>query len=306
MNKTPASNEPRTSLHELLAALPPKQPLLLPCAHDALSARLIEQAGFAAYSIGGFGVIASRLGLPDVGVASFGEISAAVRDIAASSQLPVLVDGDDGYGDVKNVTRTVQVYEAMGVAGLVLEDQTNPKRCGHMAGKSVVEASLAARKLEAALGARRDPRFFIVARIDSRSVHGLDDAIDRARRYRDTGVDAVFVEAPQSVAEIEQIARAVEGTKLLVNMAEAGRTPILDAAELGAMGYSIVVYPATLLLRIVAVMRDALAVLRHGKVPAAAADDPPLPDFQALTGMLGIEQWGAIDDRFGSARPPAH
>ena len=131
------------STQRLADLLQPGRPLLLPCAHDALAARLIEQAGFEAYSIGGFGVIASRLGLPDVGLASFGEVAAAVRDIAASSRLPVLVDGDDGYGDVKNVTRTVQVYESMGVAGLVLEDQTNPKRCGHMAGKSVVAADAA-------------------------------------------------------------------------------------------------------------------------------------------------------------------
>jgi 2-methylisocitrate lyase-like PEP mutase family enzyme len=271
------------------------RPLLLPCAHDALAAKLIEQAGFSAYSIGGFGVIASRLGLPDVGLASFGEVSAAVRDITSASSLPVLVDGDDGYGDVKNVTRTVQVYEAMGVAGLVLEDQTNPKRCGHMAGKSVVATEQALRKLDAALAARRDSGFLIVARTDARAVHGLDDALERGRRYLVAGVDALLVEAPQSEAELETIGGSFDAP-LIANMAEAGRTPILPPQRLAAMGFSIVVYPSTLFLRSILTMQRALADLRAG----AMNSPPELPSFAQLTGILGLPTWDAVDDRFGT------
>lgn len=269
-------------------------PLLLPCAHDALSARLIEQAGFDAFSIGGFGVISSRLGLPDVGLASFGEISSAVRDITAVTRLPALIDADDGYGDVKNVTRTVQVYEAMGVSGIVLEDQTNPKRCGHMAGKQVVSPDLAVRKLDAALAARSSSDFMIVARTDARGVHGMDDALQRGERFIRSGVDALFIEAPQSVDELRLIGRSFS-VPLMANMAEAGRTPILTPRELGAMGFAMIVYPATLFIRCIAVMQQALKHLRSGEMPP----DKPNLSFEDIVGVLGIEDWHRVDDRFG-------
>src|SRR6478672_11444289 len=151
-----------------------EQPLLLPCAHDALSARLIERAGFAAYSIGGYALVGSRYGIPDIGLAAYGEISAGVRDIMAATRLPVLVDGDTGYGDVKNVTHTIQGYEAMGASSIFLEDQVAPKRCGHMAGKDVISAADMVAKIKAAVGARRSKDFFIIARTDARAVQGLD------------------------------------------------------------------------------------------------------------------------------------
>lgn len=279
----------RASLRRLLEGR--NEPLLLPCAHDALAARLIEQAGFAAYSIGGFGVVLSRLGLPDIGLASFGEISAAVRDIASSVQIPVLVDADDGYGDVKNVTRTVQVYEAMGVGGIVLEDQTSPKRCGHMAGKSVVAMELAAQKIEAAVAARRDPDLLIAARTDARAVHGLEDALRRAERYKRAGADILFVEAPQDEQELRTIGRSLPGP-LLVNMAEGGRTPILPPRVLGDMGFALAVYPSTLFLRCIAVMRHALADLREGTL-VLGADAPSFADILRIGGM---PEWDAVDD----------
>src|SRR5262245_15132816 len=157
------------------------EPLLLPCAHDGLSARLIERAGFAAYSIGGFPLIGARHALPDIGLVGFGEMSAGVRDIVAASRLPVLVDGDDGYGDVKNVVAMVRRYEDMGVSALFIEDQRAPKRCGHMAGKDVVDASVMTAKIRAAAAERRD--LFLIARTDARAVHGLDDALRRAEAY---------------------------------------------------------------------------------------------------------------------------
>jgi len=269
-----------------------KKPLVLPAAHDALSARLVEKAGFRAYGIGGFALAGVRLGLPDIGLMSFGEAAAGVRDVMLGTRLPVLVDADDGYGDVKNVTRTVETYEAMGVAGIVLEDQTNPKRCGHMGGKSVVGADEAVAKLEAAVAARKSPDFFLVARTDARAVHGLDEALRRGRRYLATGVDALFVEAPESVAELETVGKSFSAP-LVVNMAEGGRTPILPPAELARLGFSIILYPSTILLRQIKAIEDALEELKSGRLelPAGAMD------FRSLTALLGLERWAAVDDR---------
>jgi 2-methylisocitrate lyase-like PEP mutase family enzyme len=274
-------------------ALAAQDPLLLPTAHDAMSAMLIEKAGFKAYSVGGFALAAFRHALADVGVLSFGEIVAGVRDLMAGSSLPLVVDGDDGYGDVKNVTRTVMTYEAMSVAALVLEDQTSPKRCGHMAGKSVIPLDLATRKLEAALAARKDKSMLIIARTDARAVNGLDDAIARARRFVEVGVDVVFVEAPQSVEELKRIGGSFDGLKLC-NMAEGGRTPILPPQELKAMGFSMIVYPSTLMLRVIKTMTEALRDLREDKLKLPHG----VPSFVELTDMLGLSQWAAIDDRF--------
>src|SRR6187455_2681811 len=187
-----------------------EQPLLLPCAHDALSARLIERAGFAAYSIGGFALVGARYGIPDIGLAAFGEISSGIRDIMAAAPLPVLVDGDTGYGDVKNVTHTVEGYEALGASAIFLEDQVAPKRCGHMAGKDVIPAGQMVAKIKAAVGARRSKDFFIVARTDARAVHGLDEALRRGEQYLKAGVDGIFIEAPQSVPELKRIGRAFQ------------------------------------------------------------------------------------------------
>ena len=274
-----------------------ERPLLLPVAHDALSARLVEKAGFRAYSVGGFALAGVRYGLPDIGLMSFGEAVAGIRDIQRGTDLPVLVDADDGYGDVKNVTRTVETYEAMGVAGLLFEDQTSPKRCGHMAGKSVIDAEEAARKLEAAVAARSSKDLFLVARCDALAVHGLDEALRRGRRYLETGVDALFIEAPRTVEELEKIGKSFDAP-LLVNMAEGGRTPILPADELARMGFSIIVYPATILVRQIKAIEDALAEIRRGRVELP----PGAMDFQTLTGFLGLERWAAVDDRFGKAK----
>jgi 2-methylisocitrate lyase-like PEP mutase family enzyme len=270
------------------------KPLLLVVAHDALSARLIELAGFRAYTIGGFALVGARYGLPDVGVASFGEIVAGVRDIMRGSNLPVIIDGDDGYGDVKNVTRTVETYEEMGVAGIVLEDQTSPKRCGHMAGKDVVSLEQAELKLKAALAARNNPDFFIIARTDARAIHGLDDALNRAKRFLEIGADSVFVEAPQSVEELRIIGRSFDAP-ILVNMAEGGLTPILPPGELAQMGFSIIVYCISLLFRTTRAMQDALAAIKAGKL------EPQLNPvtFEEITGIFQISKWATIDDQFG-------
>jgi 2-methylisocitrate lyase-like PEP mutase family enzyme len=261
-----------------------ESPLLLPVAHDALSARLIERAGFTAASIGGFGIVGCRNGLPDLGLVSFGEISAAVRDIAAAVSIPLIVDADDGYGDVKNVVRTVRTYEAMGVRAIVLEDQASPKKCGHMSvERRLVPVAEAEAKLDAALSARRSSEFGIIARTDARSVEGLAAALERARRYAALGVDALFVEAPTSVEELRRIGDYLE-LPLIVNAAESGKTPVLTPDQYHELGFAMILYPATLLLRMVGTLQRTLAALRI---------------VEELTSVMGLPEWIAIDQKFG-------
>jgi 2-methylisocitrate lyase-like PEP mutase family enzyme len=266
-------------------------PLVLPCAHDGLSARLIERAGFAAYAIGGFALVGARYGLPDLGLAGFGEMSAGVRDIVAASRLPVLVDGDDGYGDAKNVARTVTAYEGMGVAALFIEDQRAPKRCGHMAGKQVVEAAEMAAKVRAAAAART--RMFLIARTDARATDGLDEALRRGELYLQAGADGLFIEAPQSLEELARVGRTFAGVPLLANMvAGGGQTPILPPAELAALGFGMVIYPTTLLFRAARAIETALAELKAG----AEGDTAELGvDFDTFKDMVGIAAWAEIE-----------
>src|SRR5260370_3384161 len=239
--------------------------LLVPCAHEALSGRLIERAGFAAYSVGGYALVGARHALPDIGLVGFGEMSAGIRDIMAASNLPVLVDCDDGYGDAKNVARTVAGYEAMGVSAIFMEDQRAPKRCGHMAGKDVIEAQAMAVKLRAAVPRRPTPGLVIVARTDARAVHGLDDALRRAEIYLKAGADGLFIEAPQSVDELAQIGRAFQGVPQLANMLEGGgRTPVLPPHELYRLRSRIVAHPTTLIFRVAPAIATALAAPKAG------------------------------------------
>jgi 2-methylisocitrate lyase-like PEP mutase family enzyme len=278
-----------------------EQPLLLPCAHDALSARLIERAGFAAYSIGGYALVGSRYGIPDIGLAAYGEISAGVRDIMAATRLPVLVDGDTGYGDVKNVTHTIQGYEAMGASAIFLEDQVAPKRCGHMAGKDVVPAEQMVAKIKAAVGARQSKDFFIIARTDARAVHGLDEALRRGEQYLKAGVDGLFIEAPQSVKELERIGGAFKGVPQIANMLEGGQTPVLPPKELRAMGFAMVAYPTTLIFRVARTIERALADIKAGK--AIAGNDGV--DFAEFKDITDFDKWARIEDAYRPARGAA-
>src|SRR5437763_7711837 len=216
-------------------------------AHDVFSARLIEAAGLEAVFLGGFGTAASLLGLPDVGLLTLTEMADAVRRMAARVGIPVVADADTGHGDLHNVARTVREFEAAGAAGLLLEDQVTPKRCGHFPGKQIIPADEMVLKLRAAQDARRDPDLVIIARTDARAVEGIAGAIARANRYGAAGADVCFIEAPESQAELEQIPREVRHP-LLVNMLTGGATPILTVEELGQLGYKIVVCPIETLL----------------------------------------------------------
>ena len=274
-----------------------EQPLLLPCAHDALSARLIERAGFTAYSIGGFALVGSRYGIPDIGLAAFGEISAGIRDIMAATSLPVMVDGDTGYGDVKNVAHTIEGYEAMGASSIFLEDQVAPKRCGHMAGKDVIPAADMVAKIKAAVGARRNENFFIIARTDARAVHGLDEALRRGEQYLKAGVDGIFIEAPQSVKELETIGAAFKGAPQLANMLDDGRTPVLPPSELKAMGFAMAAYPTTVIFRVARTIERALNDIRAGK--PASNEGVNFAEFKDIT---NYDEWARIEDDYAPGR----
>lgn len=272
-----------------------QQPLLLPCAHDALSARLIERAGFRAYSIGGYALVGARHALPDIGLVGYGEMSAGARDIMAANGLPVLIDCDDGYGDAKNVAHTVEGYEAMGACAIFIEDQRAPKRCGHMAGKSVIEADAMARKLRAAVAARRSADLFIIARTDARAVHGLDEALRRAEIYLKAGADGLFIEAPQSAEELARIGRSFQGVPQLANMlVGGGRTPIVPPAELAQLGFAMVAYPTSLIFAVAHAMERTLAALREGRL-ADAGETLSFDDFKDITGLA---YWSDIEQRF--------
>src|SRR6185503_12861439 len=276
-----------------------EQPLLLPCAYDALSARLIERAGFAAYSIGGFALVGSRYGIPDIGLAAFGEISAGIRDIMAATSLPVMVDGDTGYGDVKNVAHTIEGYEAMGASSIFLEDQVAPKRCGHMAGKDVIPAADMVAKIKAAVGARRSKDFFIIARTDARAVHGLDEALRRGEQYLAAGADGIFIAAPQTVQELERVGRAFPGVPQIANMLEGGgQTPVLPPAELKEMGFAMAAYPTTLIFRAARTIELALADIKAGK-PFTGNDGVDFAEWKDIT---GFNEWARIENEYGRAR----
>lgn len=220
--------------------------LEVPGVYDGLSARVVERAGFPAAYVTGFGAAASRLGLPDTGLISFKEMADHVAALADAVSIPLLADADTGYGDALNVARTTRAWARAGAAAIQIEDQTWPKRCGHTAGKEVLPLPDAVSKVRAAVDARAELDIVVIARTDARAVRGLDEALERGRAFADAGADVVFVEAPESRAELERIAEAIEAP-LMVNLLEGGKTPLLPRAELEALGFVLAIYPLTLL-----------------------------------------------------------
>jgi carboxyvinyl-carboxyphosphonate phosphorylmutase len=288
---------PRARLRELLAG---GGPLVAPGAYDALSARLVEQAGFDAVYMTGFGTTASLIGRPDVGLLSAAEMVDNARRIVAAVDVPVIADADTGYGNAINVLRTVQAYEQAGVAGIHLEDQVNPKKCGHMSGKAVVPAGEMAGKIRAAVAARRDPDFLLIARTDAAAVEGLDAAIARARSYAEAGADVLFVEAPTSEDDIARVAAELAGVAPLVfNWAEGGRTPPIALDRIAELGFSLVLYPIGTLLAATAGIRAVLETIRADGTPAAAMRD--LPTFEGFTDLIGLPEVRDLEQRFGGS-----
>src|ERR1700761_3298696 len=242
------------------------KPVQLPVAHDALTARLIELAGFDAYQIGGYALSGATHAIPDVDLEKFGEKKFSADWIMQASPLPVLVDIDDGYGDVKNVTRSVQEYIRLGASAMFMEDQKPPKKCGHMDDKKVIEAQEMVQKIKAAVSARDGNDFFILARTDAIDPEGLDNAIDRAKAYLDAGADGVYLEGPKTIADLEKIGAAFKQVPLATSVLEnGGKTPWLSPKDLGDMGYSMILYPTTVIFRIGHTRQKALDRLKNGK-----------------------------------------
>ena len=270
--------------------------VLAPGCYDALGARLVEEAGFPAAYMTGFGSSASRLGRPDIGLMSLPEMVDGARRIVQAVDIPVVADADTGYGNSINVIHTVRQYEAAGVAAIHIEDQVMPKKCGHMEGKQVVPAREMAAKVSAAVAARRSREFLIIARTDARAVEGLDGALERARLYREAGADALFVEAPQSEAEVEAVAAAFPDVPLLFNYAEGGKTPPLSYARLRELGFSLVIFPLTLLFVATQAMRAALARVKADGSPIELL--PEMLPFDDFLSFIGLPEMRELELRF--------
>ena len=274
---------------------------MVPCCWDALSAKMIGQAGASFTFMSGFAVSAARLGEPDLGLISYGEIADQLRNICAATSIPVIGDGDTGYGNALNVERTVRGYAAAGAACIMIEDQVAPKRCGHTKGKLVVDRGEAIDRIKAAAHARVEVRkgggdILILARTDARAMHGLDEAIWRANAFRDAGADILFVEAPQSASEMQRLTREASGIHM-ANMVEGGATPILPMHELRALGYGFAIFPLTLMSSAMKAIKLSLAAMMAGRHPAETA-----MDFTVLRKEIGFEAYYEAELRYAGAR----
>ncbi len=274
------------------------EPILAPGAYDALSARLIEQAGFPAVYMTGFGTSASLLGRPDIGLLTMSQMVDNARRIAQAVDVPVVADADTGYGNALNVIRTVQEYELAGVSAIHIEDQVMPKKCGHMENKQVIPAAEMAEKIRAAVEARRSDDFLIIARTDARAVEGLDGALRRGRACREAGADILFIEAPQNEEEIAQVARAFPGVPLLFNWAEGGKTPPMPLERLKELGYRIVIFPISTLLMATKAIRAALAEIKAQGTPMRIFPDRSA--FQEFNEMIGLGEIQQLEKRFAT------
>jgi 2-methylisocitrate lyase-like PEP mutase family enzyme len=283
---------------ELAARLATGRLVIAPGVYDGITARMADAMGFEALYMTGYGTVASHLGLPDAGLASYTDMVGRVGQLATITTTPMICDGDTGYGGLLNVMHTVRGYEAAGACAIQLEDQEFPKKCGHMLGRRVVDAELMADKIRVAVESRRDPNFLIIARTDARTTHGLDEALRRAQLYGQAGADILFVESPESVDEMRTICRSFD-KPLLANMVEGGRTPILSREELADIGYRLAIFPATAFLAAGAAYRAVYDTLKaHG-----STTQPPVPlhDFKAFSQMMGFDWVAAFDQRH--ARP---
>jgi len=237
--------------------------ILAPGAFNPVSAILIEQAGFEAIYISGAGVAVNNLGYPDIGLTTMSEILETARNVVSVTSLPVVCDIDTGFGNALNVTRTIREFEGAGVAGVQMEDQVIPKKCGHIDGKQLVPRQEMVQKIRAAVDARRDPNFVLIARTDAVAVEGLDAAIERALAYKEAGADVTFVEAPRTLEDMRRVTRAVPGLHMANMVEKGGRTPILPLEQLRELGFSFVIYPGSTWMAAIKAIQDVLAVLKE-------------------------------------------
>lgn len=280
----------------LRTILAQERTILVPGAYDALSAKILKQVGFKVLYMTGSGVTASLTGMPDVGILTMMEMVNQARNIVNAIDLPLICDADNGYGNPINVIRTVREYERAGVAGIHIEDQVAPKKCGHFEGKQIIPAEEMVKKIEAALYAREDNDFLLIARTDARSVKGLDEALRRARLYAEAGADMIFVESPQSIEELKTISNELSDLPLLVNMIEGGKTPTLSFEELQEMGFRIVLYPTSSIRAVAKTLQELAGHLYKYKDTKDFEDR--LVTFQGRNQITGLAYIEELEKRF--------
>jgi methylisocitrate lyase len=281
-----------------------ERPIMIPGAFNALTARLAERLGFAAVYLSGGGLSAGWAGLPDIGLLTLTEFAEQAAVLARSTSLPLLCDADTGFGEAIHVERTVRLYEQAGAAGLHIEDQVLPKRCGHLTGKGVVDVATMTAKIRAAVAARRDPDFVIVARTDARSVEGFGSAVERSRAYLAAGADMIFPEALESAGEFASFARSIPAPKI-ANMTEFGRSPLLPFSDLAGLGYQAVLFPLTAMRAAMHAAERALIAIRDQGTQEGLLDR--MQSRAELYDLLGYTEWEARDRGYfsaGPARPP--
>jgi 2-methylisocitrate lyase-like PEP mutase family enzyme len=267
--------------------------LTLPGVYDGISARVANSLGFPALYMTGYGAVASALGVPDAGLASVTEMLDRVRCIASAIDVPFIADGDTGYGGLLNVDRTVRAYAAAGAAGIQLEDQEIPKKCGHTEYRRVVPFVDAVQKIRVAVQARPDADFLIVARTDARYSEGLDEALRRAEAFLEAGADILFVESPESPEELRRIGEKLRGAALLANMVEGGRTPLLSAGELQDLGYKVALFPGTGFLTAAKALRDGYLYLQSNGTSIGGPAQIPFSEMNAMMGFPAVHSFEA-------------
>ena len=269
--------------------------VVAPGVFDMVSLRLADSFGFDALYMTGYGTVASHMGLPDAGLATYSDMVGRVTAMAGMAKTPLIADADTGYGGLLNMRHTIQGYEAAGAAAIQLEDQEFPKKCGHTPGRRVIPMEDMVRKIQVAVDSRTDPNFLIIARTDARTTLGLDEALRRAEAYARAGADILFVESPESEEEMRRIGQSFD-VPLVANMVEKGRTPVLTRPELEALGYKIAIFPVTALLAGVQAMTQ---VYQQFKDTGSSANGPtPLYDFADLTQLMGFEDVWAFEKRY--------
>jgi 2-methylisocitrate lyase-like PEP mutase family enzyme len=283
---------PRQTLKQLLKR---NKLLVAPGCFDGLSARLVQEAGFEAAYLSG-GAVARSMGIPDIGLVTMSENIERAAQVASVISIPIIADADTGYGNAVNLVRTVRACERAGVAAIHIEDQITPKRCGHLDGKAVIPLDEMLQKLKAALANRSDADFCIIARTDARGVNGFDDAINRGQAFAKLGVDAIFVEAPQSEEELAEIPRRIPNIPLLVNVFKGGKTPMLPVERLEKMGYRIAIYPSETQRAGIYAMRSALSTLKRDGTTESI--DAALTTFKERDRVVDLDGWQKIERDF--------
>ncbi len=283
---------PRQTLKQLLKR---NKLLVAPGCFDGLSARLVQEAGFEAAYLSG-GAVARSMGIPDIGLVTMSENIERAAQVASVISIPIIADADTGYGNAVNLVRTVRAFERAGVAAIHIEDQITPKRCGHLDGKEVIPLDEMLQKLKAALANRSDADFGIIARTDARGVHGFDDAIKRGQAFAKLGVDAIFIEAPQSEEELAEIPRQIPNIPLLVNVFKGGKTPMLPVERLEKIGYRIAIYPSETQRAGIYAMRSALSTLKRDGTTESI--DAALTTFKERDRVVDLDGWQKIERDF--------